>query len=305
MSYTLLALLLLLSAIWGASFLFIKIGVSEMGPLTFATLRVLVGSLVLLIISRLRREKLPTDPKLWRRFAVMGIFNALVPFGTIAWGTQYIPSGLSAILNATMPLFTFILAAAWGGERLTVRRVCGICIGFAGIIVLTWPQLRGGMQASLWGELAVIVGSLSYAIAAVYARRSLAGQSPIIASLGQVSTGFLLFIPFSLLERPWTFTPSTQAILALLALGILGTGFAYILYYRLIQGLGATGASLVTYIVPLFGIFWGWAVLGERLSWHAFVALLMILGGLLLVNNLPARGSVGKRGVHGRGAERS
>jgi len=296
MSYTYLALLLLLSAIWGASFLFIKIGVSEMGPLTFATLRVLIGSVVLLLISRLRRERLPTDPKLWLRFAIMGTFNALVPFATIAWGTQYIPSGLSAILNATMPLFTFILAAAWGNERLSLHRVCGLLIGFAGIIVLTWPQLRGGLQASLWGELAVIVGSLSYAIAAVYARRSLAGQSPIIASLGQVSMGFLLFIPFSLLEKPWTFNPSIRAILALLALGVLGTGVAYIIYYRLIQGLGATGASLVTYIVPLFGIFWGWAVLGERLSWHAFVALLMILVGLVLVNNLLATNKAQRRG---------
>lgn len=285
MSSTYLVLLLLLGAIWGASFLFIKVGVSEMGPLTFATLRVLTGSVVLLLISRFKRERLPTNPKLWLRFAIMGVFNALVPFATIAWGTQYIPSGLSAILNATMPLFTIILAALWGDERLSLNRVGGLLIGFAGIVVLTWPQLQGGLQASLWGELAVIVGSLSYAIAVVYARRKLAGQSPVIASLGQVSTGFLLFIPFFLLEKPWTFSPSVKAILALLALGVLGTGLAYVIYYRLIQGLGATGASLVTYIVPLFGVFWGWAILGERLSWHAFAALLMILAGLALVNN--------------------
>jgi drug/metabolite transporter (DMT)-like permease len=286
MSSTLLALLMLLSAIWGASFLFIKIGVAEMGPFTFAMLRTLIGSSVLLIVLRLKREGLPRDGKLWLRFGIMGFFNALIPYATIAWGTQYIPSGLSAILDATMPLFTIILAAIWGGERLTLRRVGGILLGFAGILVLTWPELRGGLRASLWGELAVVIGSLSYAIAAVYARRNLLGQPPMTASLGQVGTGFILLAPFSLTEKPWVFHPSTQAVLSLLALGVLGTALAYILYYRLLQGLGATGASLVTYIVPVFGVFWGWAILGERLGWNAFLALGMILVGVVLTNDL-------------------
>jgi len=282
-------LLLLLSAIWGASFLFIKIGVAEMGPLTFAMLRVMIGSAILLLVLAARRERLPRDRALWRHFLVTGLFNALIPFSLIAWGTQYIPSGLSAILNATTPIFTLILAALFGDERLRLGRVLGVLLGFGGIAVLTYPQLQQGFQASLWGELAVVLGSLSYAIAIVYARRHLAEQPPLTNSLGQLLMGSLLFIPFALGEQPWTQHPSWRAVGALLALSIVGTALAYLIYYRLIRELGATATALVTNIVPVFGIFWGWLILSERLSWHAFAALAMILAGVVLVNNLLAR----------------
>ncbi|MHB0857301.1 MAG: DMT family transporter [Anaerolineae bacterium] len=278
-------LLLLLSAIWGASFLFIKVGMAEMGPMVFATLRVLVGSLVLLGIVLARREKLPRDGRTWGRFALMGIFNALIPFYAIAWGTRQIPSGLSSILNATMPLFTVILAALWGGERLTVARSAGVLVGFGGILVLAWPQTQGGVQASLLGQMAVVAGALSYAVATVYARRKLVGHPPLVASLGQISTGFLFCVPFAVAEGLPTRMPSLQVILSLLALGVLGTAVAYLIYYRLVRETGATFASAVTYINPLFGIFWGWLLLGERLPWNAFAALALILVGLLLINS--------------------
>lgn len=283
---TYVGLLALLSGIWGASFLFIKVGVAEIGPLTFAMLRVLIGSLVLLIIIGLRRERIPTDRASWSRYAFMGLFGILIPFGAIAWGTQYIASGLSAILNATTPLFTFVIAFLVGSEQVAFRRVVGLLVGFGGILVLTLPRLAGVAQSSLGGELAIVVASASYAVAVVYARRHLTNQSPLVSSLGQVSAGWALLMPFSLLERPWTFAPSTKALLALLALGIVGTGIAYIIYYRLIAGLGATGASLVTFVVPVFGVFWGWLLLRERLAWNAFVALAMVMVGMVLVNNL-------------------
>ncbi len=287
MSYRYFGLLMLLGAIWGASYLFIKIGVTEIGPLTVAMLRTGVGSLALLAMIVLKRERLPTDQGSWGHLAVMGMFNACIPFAIISWGTRLIPSGLSAILGATMPLFTFILAVMWAGEHLSLSRVLGVLVGLAGIIVLTWPQLRGGIQAGLWGQLAVVAGSFSYAVAIVYARRRLTRHSPIVASFGQVGTGFLFLAPLALgLEQPWRLSPSPRAIGALLALGVMGTGVAYVIYHRLIQGVGATVTSLVTNITPVFGVFWGWAILGERLAWNAFVALLMILLGLALVNNL-------------------
>ncbi|NLG50730.1 MAG: EamA family transporter [Chloroflexi bacterium] len=293
MTYTYAVLLLLLSAIWGASFLFIKVGVAEMGPLSFAMLRVGIGSLVLWLVIRARRLKLPSDWRTWKHFAFVGFFNALVPFSLMAWGTQYIPSGLSSILNATMPLFTFVLAVVLGAEPLTRTRTVGMLLGFAGILVLTLPKLSDGIEASFWAEMAIVVGSFSYAIATNYAKRHIADQPPLVASLGQVSTGFLFFVPLSLVEQPWTMRPSGQAILALLGLAVLGTALAYILYYRLLQGIGATGTSLVTYIAPIFGVFWGWTILGERLSWHAFAALALILVGMLLVNNMLGSRRVG------------
>jgi len=290
MNYGYLVLLVLLGSIWGASYLFIKIGVSELGPLTVAMVRVLVGSLLLVAITALRREKLPRRIGDWRRFAGAGLLNALIPFTLLAWGTQFIPSGLSAILGATMPLFTFVLAILLDGERLTTARAAGMVISFGGIVVLTAPQLvRGGLRASLWGQAACILASFSYALAIIYARRNLKGYSPLIASLGQVGTGWALLFPFALLEKPWAYTPSSRAILALLALGALGTGVAYIIYHRLIQTAGATAASVVTYITPVFGVFWGRLVLGERLGWNAFAALLIIFVGLALINNLFGR----------------
>ncbi|HHX65394.1 MAG TPA: EamA family transporter [Chloroflexi bacterium] len=292
MTHTSLALLLTLAAMWGASFLFIKIGVVEIPPMTFAMLRVLVGSISLLIIVRAGRQRIPTDPGTWARLALMGAIGILIPFAAITWGTQHIPSGLSAILNAAMPLFTVLLSALLGEERLTARRMAGILIGFGGIVVLTAPQLGQGLGSGFWGQIAVVLAALSYAIAILYARRKLSDQSPMINSLGQVSTGCLFFIPLALMEHPWTYPmPSAAAIGAVLATGVLGTAIAYIIYYRLVQTVGATGTSLVTYIVPLFGVFWGWLILHERLSWNAFAALGTIVAGLVLVNGLPVRTS--------------
>ncbi len=302
MNYGYFVLLMLLGSIWGASYLFIKIGVSELGPLTVAMARTLAGSLMLLAIVALRREKLPRRAREWLRFSGAGLLNAFIPFTLLAWGTQFIPSGLSAILGATMPLFTFVLAILLDGERLTMGRALGMIISFGGIIILTAPQLvQGGLKAGLWGQGACILASLSYALAIIYARRNLKGYSPLVASLGQVGTGWMLLFPFSLLDKPWAYSPSSRAVLALLALGALGTGVAYIIYHRLIQTAGATAASVVTYITPVFGVFWGRVVLGERLGWNAFAALLVIFAGLVLINNpsrtRPARAAVGERPV--------
>lgn len=287
MSLRHIGLLLLLAAIWGASFLFIKIGVSAMGPFTFAMLRVLIGSLVLLAVLLISKQGLPHDRRTWGLFAFMGVFNALIPFGLIAWGEQSIPSGLAAILNATMPLFTFILAAIFDRERITVGRILGLVVGFGGILIITLPQLTEGFVASLWGELAVIVAAASYAIATVFARRNLHHVKPIAASFGQIAMGCLFLIPFSLSERPWTMQPSLIAIIALLILSVLGTALAYLIYYRLLQEGGATLASLVTFITPLFGVLYGFLFLSEKMSWTSLAALVCILGSMLLIRSKP------------------
>jgi drug/metabolite transporter (DMT)-like permease len=283
MSFRHIGLLLLLAAIWGASFLFIKIGVSAMGPFTFAMLRVLIGSIVLLAIILITKQGLPHDRHTWWLFAFMGVVNTLIPFGLIAWGEQSIPSGLAAILNATMPLFTFILAAAFDHEYVSFGRILGLVIGFGGILIITLPQLVGGFVASLWGELAVVVAAASYAIATVFARRNLHHVKPITASFGQIAMGCLFLIPFSISERPWTIHPSLIAILALVTLGVVGTALAYLIYYRLLQEGGATLASLVTFITPLFGVIYGFLLLGEKMHWTSLLALVCILGSVLLI----------------------
>lgn len=287
MTLSALGELFLLGAIWGASFLFIKIGVSDLRPLTFATLRVLVGSATLLIVIRMRKLILPHGRRFWGRLAVMGAVGIVIPFGAIAWGTQYIASGLSAILNATMPLFTFGIAALLGEEPLNFRRVLGLILGFGGILVLTWPKLEAGGRSEVWGQAAIVLASLSYAAAILYAKRHLAQETPLLTAFGQVSMGFLLLAPLALVESPWQQAFTSRAVGAVLAIGAIGTGMAYILYYRLLREVGPTATSLVTYIVPLFGIFWGRIILQEIFSWHAFAALVLIFASLILVNGLP------------------
>ncbi len=290
MALSALGELLLLGAMWGASFLFIKIGVSDVRPLTFATLRVLIGSAVLLGVIALRRLPLPRGKRLWGRLMVMGAVGIVIPFGAIAWGTQYIASGLSAILNATMPLFTFGLAVLLGDEPLSLRRALGLVVGFLGITVLTWPKLQAGIRSEVWGQVAIVIASLSYAVAILYAKRRLAQEPPLLTAFGQVSMGAALFVPLALAELPWQQTFTSRAMGAALAIGVIGTALAYILYYRLLREIGPTATSLVTYIVPLFGIFWGRIILGEVLSWHAFAALGLIFISLILVNGLPQIG---------------
>ena len=289
MSLASFGMLILLAALWGSSFLFIKIAVTDIGPMTYAMLRVLVGSITLLLVVVARGQKLPKDRRVWARFGFMGAVGILIPFAASSWGAQYIAAGLAAILIATMPLFTFLLGLAIGDDSPAPKRVFGLLVGFAGILVLTWPQLGGGLQTSLLGELAVVLSALGYAITILYARRKLSDQQPLVASLGQVSMGFLFLLPLGLLEQPWTETYSLKVVGAILANGILGTGLAYILYYRLLKTIGATSTSVVAYLLPLFGVFWGWAILKERLSWNAFAALLLILCGMLLVNNVSLR----------------
>ena len=279
--------LLLLSAIWGASYMLIKIGVATIEPLTFAMVRVLFGTLTLLGIALARRQALPRAARDWGRFAFVGVFNILVPFGAISWGTQHIPSGVAAILNATMPLFVFILAVSSGTETLSWVRLGGLLIGFGGIVVLTLPRLEGGLSLGLLGSLAIVLAALSYAVATVYARRHLTGYPPLVASLGQIGTGWLfLLVASCLFERPWAQPLTAGPVAAAAFLGAVGTAVAYLIYYRLVAAVGATKTSVTTYIVPLFGVLWGWVILSERLSWHAFAALGMILVGLVLANDL-------------------
>jgi len=260
-----------------------------MSPFVFAALRVMIGAATLLVVLRVSSVALPRGRRLWGSFAVTGLLGVALPFAAISWGTQHIASGLSAILNATMPLFTVILAGLIGEERLTARRVAGVAAGFGGILVLTLPSLRSGLRAGLLGELAVVLAALSYSVSILYVRRHVMKHcSPLVASFGQVTTAAVWLLPFMLWERPWAAPwPSPQVIGAILAIGVLGTGIAYILYYRLLAAVGATGTSLVTFVVPVFGIFWGWAILHEHLSWTAFVALGLIVVGLVLVNGLP------------------
>ncbi len=280
--------LLLLGAIWGASFLLIKIGVAEMGPITLAMLRTALASVTLGLLLAAQRQRLSRDVHFWRHLLVMAALGIALPFAAISWGTQHIPSSLSAILNAAMPLFTFGLVVASGGEAAGLRQLLGVLLGLGGILILVLPQLlQGGAQANVLGQLAVLLAALSYALAITYANRHLTSQSPLHVSFGQLTLAALLLAPLALAEDSWRAPLTYRSLAAVAVLGILGTAIAYLIYYRLIGQMGATFTSLVTYISPVFGVFWGRLILDEQLGWNAFAALGLILGGLLLVRGRP------------------
>ena len=278
-------LLLFLGALWGSSYLFIKITVTEVPATTLVIGRLGLAAGIMWLILLVTRQRIPTDRKVWGAFAGMGFLSGAVPWTLITWGEQYISSGLAALLQATMPIFTLILAVLLSDdERLTPLKVLGVVIGFVGVGILMLPDLREGLQASFLGQLAIIASSLSYAAGAVFARKWLRGQPPMLSTTGQLTTGLLFMLPLGLLSgQPFHGAPSLPAIASWLALTVLGTVVAYIIYYKLIQSSSATFVSTVTYIIPVYGLFLGALVLNEPLTANLMASLALILLGILLV----------------------
>ena len=280
-----LFLLSLLGAIWGTSFLFIKIIVNEIPPLTLVAGRTGFAALILWGIILLKKIPLPKDRKVWYAFAVVGIFNGALPYTLISWGEQYIPSGWASLLQATTPIFT-ILAAHFmtQDDRITGKKVLGVILGFAGVGLLMLPEIQVGNIGSAWGMLAIVGSSFSYALASIFARRQLQGQPPMLSTAGQLTFGFAYILPLSLyFDRPFLLTPSTNVLLSWAALILFGTVIAYNIYYTLLERTNATFTVSVTYIVPIYGLILGALILHENLNPIIIVSLFCILTGVLLV----------------------
>lgn len=281
-----LLMLLLLGAMWGSSYLFIKITVADVPPFTLVAGRLLMAALILWAILLARRQRVARSRSAWAAFAVMGLFSGTVPYVLITWGEQSIDSGLAALLQATMPIFTVIIAHfVTVDERISPRRILGIAAGFAGVVVLMLPDLRQGMHANVLGQLAVVASSVSYAGATIFARRRLRGQSPLMATTGQITAGALFTLPLALLiERPFDLAPSSQALLSWLGLVLIGTVVAYVIYYALLARTSATFTSTVTYVIPVNGLILGAIVLHEPLTPTILASAALILAGVLLVS---------------------
>jgi len=280
-----LLLLLALGAIWGSSYLFIKVAVAEVPVLTLVGGRLLVSAAILWGLLPILGHSIPRKRSLWGAYAVMGFFSGTLPYTLISWGEQTISSGLAALLQATMPIFTVIMAHFFASdERMTLKGVLGVILGFVGVGILILPDLREGIQANVLGQLAVVVSSVSYAGAAVFARGHLRGQPPLVSTMGQMTMGALFTLPVALVvDRPSGLAPSLPAMASWLALTLLSTVVAYVIYYSLIERTSATLVSTVTYIIPVFGLILGALVLGEALNGLLLGSLALILLGVLLV----------------------
>jgi len=274
-----LLMLLALSAIWGASFMFIKIGVRELEPTTLVCVRLGIGALTLLPLVLVRiggRETVRQLRAAGGPLVAIGLVNSAIPIVSISWAEKHIDSGLTAVIQASAPLFTALLALRFShNERVSGVRLAGLLVGFGGVALLVGAQPSGDLLAAC----AVVFAALCYAVAALYAARRLVDVSPIVTSVGALAAASLCLVPFAAAQLP-SHVPSLGVTVAVLALGIGGTGIAYVLYYALLAGAGASRSILVTYLVPALALGYGAVFLGEAITAPAVAGLLLVLAGV-------------------------
>ncbi len=285
-----------LGFIWGSSYLFIKLAVDDFGTFTLVALRLVVGAILLWIVVRIAKQPLPRERRIYGHLIVMAVINITIPFLLITWAEQSVESSLAAILTSPVPLFAIVLSALFlHDEPLRVNGLVGLVVGFIGVIIITSRGLTGA-GSSLAGELALIGATISYAAGAVYARRNVRGLPAMIPAVFQVSFAAVITGVVALLfEHPWTATPDTQAVFAILWLGILGSGVAYLFVFRLFAHWGATRTTLVAYVIPVVGIALGYLVLAEPIDGRIIIGTALVIGGIGLVNS-----RFGRRRLYGR-----
>lgn len=276
-----------LGLIWGLSFLFFKLGVHDMSPTVLVFIRSAAGAATLAVIMKLTGRSLFGGQLRGRLipFAIMAITNAVIPWTAIAWGEQTITSGLASILNATTPLWAAIFIF-WviPAERPSLLNYTGVLIGIAGVVILVLPDIvKYGLSGNLVGALAVVVASMSYAVSALYSRTRMRGMDVYQQSLGQLLASAVLCLPLAAPTLPHVHL-AFQSMGAVLALGALGSGVAYLLYYYSINTLGPVRATGVTFIVPITAVFWGVALLNESLTLPIVAGMVVILAGVVLTN---------------------
>jgi len=305
-----LAMLFGLAAIWGASFLFIKVAVLEMSPLMLVALRLSLASVGLLAAQPLLQTRSRTGAGLgtafrskWRAYLYMALMNAIVPYTLIAWGEERIASGTTSILNATTPLWTALIAALLlrgkDSERLTPARAAGLLVGFAGVAVLVFG--RGGELAfgttltEAAGEAAVLVAAAAYGVSGLYGRTAFAGLSPTLPATWQNVFGAVVLLPLAWLLTPLETWPSWQATWSVLTLGILGTAVALLVYYHLLARVGATRTLVVTYLLPCTALVYGVLFLNEKVGLYSLLGLALVLAGVMTTSRASAATTVTNR----------
>ena len=279
---------ILLAAIWGASFLFTRLGTVEFGALPTAAIRVVVAAAFLLPLLWLRGLA-PQLRRHWKSVFLIGVFNSGIPFACFAFALLSITTGMTAILNATVPLFGALIAWTWLKDRPTVSRALGLAIGFAGVALLAWDKASFKPDASGvapgWAVLACLLACLCYGVAATATKRYLGGVPALVTATGsQVGATLALVLP-ALWFWP-AHVPSLKAWLSLVALGVLCTGIAYVLYFRLIEQAGPARAMAVTFVIPVFAVFYGVLFLAEPVTGEMLLCALVIVFGTALSTGL-------------------
>lgn len=281
-----LVLLFVLAIIWSSSFMFIKVAVNSLTPLTLTFGRIALGAIVLATYSFYRGDKLPRDRTTWLAAGAVGLMGNVLPFTLIHWGEQYVDSSMTAILMGVMPVAVALMAHfATRSDPLTGRRALGIAIGFTGLIVLVGLEALHGLGTAIVAQVAIMSAALSYAVTTIFVKRvsHLTGRPMAVAT---VISGAVIMLPLALIyEQPFSLNPDWQSIGSLVMLGVFSTGIATLMYFRLISTLGATTFAQINYLIPMMGVGWGALILHEQVGTREAIALVLILVGVALVNH--------------------
>jgi drug/metabolite transporter (DMT)-like permease len=280
-----LGALILLAALWGASYIFIRVAVPALGPFVLMGARVVLASGALAFYAVILARGMPKFRSRWKEFLIVGATNSAIPFTLIAAAEIKLTASLAAILNSTTALFVAVVAAVWIGESLTARKVGGLLLGFAGVVVLVgWDpvSLNGAVLLAVGAMLAA---SLSYAVGGVYVKRTFAGVSPLAMTIGQQGAAAVILLPLAAVSLPGE-APPLPAALSALALALLCTAVAYLLYFRLIENVGPTKTLAVTFLIPVFGLLFGVVLLDEPVGLGTLVGFAIISYGVALVTEI-------------------
>lgn len=276
-----LALLLLLATLWGASYSFIKLGVATIPPITLIAARTVIAGTILLLVIHARGLAMPRDRENWGRFLIQACLNSVVPFTLIAWAERDVDAGMAAILNSTTPIFAFLLTVCLTRhEAVTARKTIGVVAGIAGTCLIIGVEAFGGFGRELGPQLAIVAATVCYAGAAIFGKR-FTGLDPTIPAAGSLLCGALILIPLSLLiDAPWTLTPSSQSLAALLGLSAFSTALAFAIYFRLVRTLGSVGTTAQAYLRVPIGVAIGVLFLGESLTASAWAGFACVIVGV-------------------------
>lgn len=283
-------LLLLLALVWSPSFLFIKLAVTEISPITVVALRVSIGALLLLLLLWWRGVSLPKSKSFWLRTTVVAFFSSTLPFCLFCYAETTIESALAAIINGTTPMFTALLAHLYiPTDRLHPQKILGIALSVGGLVLLFTPNILSGFNGDSFGMLAATGASISYAISHILTKKMMVGQKPCVAPTAQLICSMFLILPVLAMQGALTIPsalPSYSAMIGVLGLAVLGTFIAFIIYYELIEVSGPTAVSMVSCCFPVGGMVLGYLFLEETLSFYGVIAALLILMGIVTVNEL-------------------
>ena len=288
---------ILLGAIWSSSFMWIKIAVQEIGPITLVAFRALFGLLFGIVVILFQRVQWPRTFKAWFPLLLLGITNIAIPFFLISWGEKYIDSAVASILDATVPLFTILIAHyLLRDDKITLPKVIGLLIGFAGVVVLMSKDLLHASTSSLLGQAAVILASVFYAVSSVYVRKTTEDTPGIMRSaVPLISASAVMWLATFLFESPVEIPQLGITWVALLWLGIFGSGLAFVMAYYLIHEIGPTRTTMVTYLFPLGGVILGVSFLNEQLTWQLVTGAVLIILSLVVANWETKQQNVHKR----------